>query len=135
MEPAAVEVVKLQAERLSDGTAEKTAFDLAASYMQDKLVVRYRYDVRAHLTDEGGASRGSVAVSVLVTARKGGPADQNCVERFGATTGALIAHPYLREAVASSAQRIGFPGVLLPGLTSAPDESPATDLRWPMCGW
>jgi preprotein translocase subunit SecB len=36
-----------------------------------------------------------------------------------------MAHPYLREAIASTALRIGFPGVLLPLIKHQPDVADA----------
>jgi hypothetical protein len=120
LELASVEIVKLHAERTNVGKAGETAFDLTASYMQDGVAVHYRYDLTAYLTDDDGNSLGNVAASVLVATRAADAADPACIEQFGATSGVLIAHPYLREAVASSAQRIGFPGVLPPMIKSQP---------------
>jgi hypothetical protein len=120
LELASVEIVKLHAERTNVGKASETAFDLTASYMQDGVAVHYRYDLTACLTDGDGNSLGNIAASALVVTRAADAADPACIEQFGATSGILIAHPYLREAVASSAQRIGFPGVLPPMIKSQP---------------
>jgi hypothetical protein len=125
LELADVEIVKLHAERTNGGAAGKTKFDFTASYRQDGAVVHYRYDVTAYVTGDEGTSLGNAAASVLVITRIAGAADPAFIERFGATSGALIAHPYLREAIASSALRIGFPGVLLPIIKHQPGEEAA----------
>lgn len=121
LELSDVEIVKLHAERTSEGTVARTEFDLGASYMQDGEAIRYRYDLAAYLSDDEGAVLGHVTASAVVVTRTTGALDAVCIERFGATSGALIAHPYLREAIGSSAQRIGFPGVLLPAIRRQPD--------------
>jgi hypothetical protein len=122
LELAGIEIVRLHAERTTVGIAEQTKFDLTASYMQDDAVIHYRYDLTAHLIDNKGTNLGNAAASVVVTARSVSTVYAACIEQFGATSGALIAHPYLREAVASSAERIGFPGVLLPMIKHQPNQ-------------
>jgi hypothetical protein len=97
---------------------------MTAGYMQDGAVIHYRYDLTAHFTDDHGTALGSAAASVLITARATTAADTASIEQFGGTSGALVAHPYLREAIASTTLRIGFPGVLLPLIKHQPD---ATD--------
>jgi hypothetical protein len=114
LELASIEVVKLHAERASVGTAEQARFDLNASYLHDGAVIHYRYDFTAHFVGDEGMPLGSAAASVMVTAHAVSTVDEGSIERFGATSGALMAYPYLREAILSLAQRTGFPGVLLP---------------------
>ena len=119
-----VEVIRLHAERTSAGMAERTSFELNASYRQDAALIHYRYDISALIADGEGISLGSAAASVVLTARASGTADAASIEQFGATSGALIAYPYLREAIASTAQHTGFPGVLLPMIKRQPDHGP-----------
>lgn len=119
---AGIELVKIHGERTAPGTATQTRFDLAAGYMQDSGSLQYRYDVAAHFLDEAGAPLGNASASVLLVARDVIATDVACIEHFGATSGALMAHPYLREVIASTAQRIGFPGVLLPTIKYQPDQ-------------
>jgi len=125
-----IELVKVGGERVATGVATQTRFDLAASYLQDEATIRYRYDATARLMNEADTDLGHAAVSVMVTTRIAAAAEAICVERFGGTSGALMAHPYLREAIASTAQRLGFPGVLLPMIKYQPDAptSPAVEI-------
>jgi hypothetical protein len=126
LELAEIELVKIHGERAASGLATQTRFDLTASYLQDETTIHYRYDVTAHLTNDAGTSLGYVAASVVVTARATVEGDTTCIEQFGGTSGALMAYPYLREAIASTAQRIGFPGVLLSMSTYESDEADVT---------
>jgi hypothetical protein len=123
LELASIELVKVHGERTADGVAVQTRFDRTAGYMQDGVVIHYRYDLTAHFTDDHATALGSAAASVLITARATTAASAACIEQFGGTSGALVAHPYLREAIASTAQRIGFPGVLLPMIKYQPNAS------------
>lgn len=75
----------------------------------------------AHFMDDAGNVLGNVSASVLLIADGVSAYGPVCFERFGATSGALMVHPYLRETIASMAQRIGFPGILLPMMTYQPD--------------
>jgi hypothetical protein len=117
---ANVELISVHGERIAAGRVERARFDLTAGYMTDAGIARFRYEVSAHLTDDAGVALGSAGAAVLVTVRTAHAAGRAYIEQFGATSGALIAHPYLREAVASTAQRIGFPGVLLPMVKHQP---------------
>jgi len=121
LELAGIELVKVHGERTAAGAAAQTRFDMTAGYMQDGTVIHYRYDLTAHFADDHGTVLGSAAASVLITARATTAADTASIEQFGGTSGALVAHPYLREAIASTALRIGFPGVLLPLIKHQPD--------------
>jgi preprotein translocase subunit SecB len=116
LELASVELVKIHGERTAAGVATQTRFDLEASYMRGEAVIHYRYEVTAHFVDEHETVLGDATASVQITIRTGVAIDEACIEQFGGTSGALMAHPYLREAIASTAQRIGFQGVLLPAL-------------------
>lgn len=116
-----IELVKIHGERTAPGTASQSRFDLTAGYMQDSGAIHYRYDVTAYFLNDAGASLGNASASVLLITSAAAAQDMACVEHFGASSGALMAHPYLREAIASTAQRIGFPGVLLPMIKYQPD--------------
>lgn len=119
-----IELVKIQGERTGPGTSTQNRFGLSAGYMLSDQKIHYRYDVTVHFMDDTGEVRGSASVSVLLVASGVSAFSAECFERFGATSGALMVHPYLREAIASTAQRIGFPGILLPMMTYQPE---ATD--------
>jgi hypothetical protein len=124
LELAGIELVRVHGERAEAGAAAQTRFDMSAGYMRDGGVIHYRYDLTAHFTDDRGTALGSAAASVLITAHTAA-ADTASIEQFGGTSGALMAHPYLREAIASTALRIGFPGVLLPLIKHQPDVADA----------
>ena len=111
---ADIEVFKIHGERTATGLATQTRFDLMASYMLGEAIIHFRYEVTAHFVDDHDTVLGNAAASVQITVRTDNAVNEACIEQFGGTSGALMAHPYLREAIATTAQRIGFPGVLLP---------------------
>lgn len=116
----AIEVVRLHAERRLGGIAPQTAYEMGVGWANEGDKIFWRYDVTAHLTDDAGADFGDVQVSVVLTAaHEQSDVDAACVERFGSTSGVFMTHPYLREAVATTALRLGFPGVTLPMMTTA----------------
>jgi hypothetical protein len=117
-----IELIKVHAERTTSGAASQTRFDLAVGYMSGDDAIQYRYDLAAHFLDDTGTTLGYASVSFLLIASSAATADVACIEHFGATSGALMVHPYLREVTASTAQRIGFPGVLLPMIKHQPRE-------------
>lgn len=123
LELAGAGLIKIHGDRIAGGVAVQTRFDLAASYAPDGATIHYRYDITAHFTDEAGTELGNAAASVVLTAHAAAAGSTSCLEQFGGTSGALMAHPFLREAIASTAQRIGSPGVLLPMIKHQPDDS------------
>lgn len=98
----------------------RTRFNLDAGYQVEGNSIHYRFDATGQLTDEANADHGSVNASVVVTVTTPTVPDAACIERFGNHSATFLAHPYLREALASTAQRLGFPGVLLPILCRKP---------------
>jgi hypothetical protein len=124
LELVGMELVKVHGERMAAGTPAQAMFNVTLGYTQSDDLIHYRYDLAAHLTDDQGVMLGSAEASVLLTARTTGAVDPKYVEHFGGTSGALMTHPYLREAIASTAQRIGFPGVLLPMIKHHPYQAP-----------
>jgi hypothetical protein len=114
LELTGIGIVKVHGERTAPGEATHTRFDLTASYLAEESTVRYRYDMTAHFAAADTAALGSAGAAVLITIRVPEPADPVHVKQFGATSAARMAHPFLRETIASTAQRIGFPDVLLP---------------------
>lgn len=125
LELGSIEVVRLQAERRLSGVAPISRYELAAGWTVEENQIFWRYDLTAHLTDDANSDYGDVQTSVLLRAVHSEPeADPACIERFGATSGTMITHPYLREVVATTALRLGFPGVMLPMITARPDEQP-----------
>jgi hypothetical protein len=123
---AGIELIKVHGERMASGAASQTRFDLAVGYMLGDGAIQYRYDLVAHFLDDAGTALGNASASILLVASNAPTANVACIEHFGATSGALMVHPYLREIIASTAQRISFPGVLLPMIKHQSRES-ATD--------
>lgn len=121
-----IELIKVHGERMASGAASQTRFDLTVGYMLSDGAIQYRYDLAAHFLDDAGIVMGNASASVLLVASNAPTTDVACVEHFGATSGALMVHPYLREVIASTAQRIGFPGVLLPMIKHQP-KGPGAD--------
>lgn len=116
LELAGIETVKVQGERTAPGGACHSSFGLTAGYKQDGTLIHYRFEVTAHFIGEDDAALGNAAATVLVTIRANEPVDEASVERFGETSAARIAYPFLSESIASIAQRIGFTGVVLPAM-------------------
>ena len=115
-----IDLIKIQGERMVSGAASQTRFDLAVGYMLGDGAIQYRYDLMAHFLDDAGISLGNASASVLLLTSNVPSTDVACIEHFGATSGALMVHPYLREVIGSTAQRIGFFGVLLPMIKHQP---------------
>jgi hypothetical protein len=126
LELARIDLIKIGGERASTSAAAQIRFDLTAGYSQDENGINYRYDATAYITDDEGIELGQASASIVITFRTTSSAEVACIEQFGATSGAFMAHPYLREAIASTAQRLGFPGVLLPMIKSQPDKPVAS---------
>jgi len=117
-----IEIVRLSAERRLSGVAPASRYELAAGWTAEDGFIYWRYDLTAHLTDDDAADYGDVQASVLIRGEhRGQDTDAACIERFGATSGTIMAHPYLREVIATTALRLGFPGVMLPMITAQPD--------------
>lgn len=115
----AIEVVRVHAERRRGGVAPQTEYGLGVGWTSEGGRIFWRYDVTAHLTDDASTDFGEVQVSVVLSVEhERADVDPDCVELFGTTSGALMTHPYLREAVATSALRVGFPGVMMPMMTT-----------------
>jgi hypothetical protein len=129
LELVAIELVKIHGERTAAGDATQTRFDLTASYMRGEATIIFRYEVTAHFIDDHDAVLGTAAASIQITVRTVIEANEACIEQFGGASGALMAHPYLRESIATTAQRIGFPGVLLPMIKHQPAEPDKDDAR------
>jgi hypothetical protein len=121
--PAAIELVEVHGERTADGVAAQSRFGLTAEYMRQNADIHYRYNLTAHFTDDFGTIVGRASVSVLVIIRMADGTDAAYIEELGATSAALVARPYLREAISSTAERIGFPGILPSNV-----DNPPTDL-------
>lgn len=120
----AIEIVRLHAERRLSGVAPSTRYELSAGWTAESGQIFWRYDVQAHLTDDEGGDFGDVQASVLLRAEhRDENFDSGCIEQFGATSGTMLAHPFLREAVATTALRLGFPGVMLPMIIALPNET------------
>jgi hypothetical protein len=70
--------------------------------------------------ENGRARLGRITAVVVVTFTTSSEPDPRLVEHFGASSVPMMAHPFLREAIATTAQRLGFPGVLLPLIVHNP---------------
>lgn len=118
-----VEVVRLLGERLADGPVEgDPEIEITAQYQRrgSGEVVVYRYDATCRLPGTDGTEVGRVHALVHVHTVSGEPGPDWVVERFGRTSGAFVAHPYVREAIGTTAHRVGFPGVVLPMIKALP---------------
>ncbi|MCU1616979.1 MAG: hypothetical protein JWO98_4519 [Frankiales bacterium] len=110
-----VEQLKLTAERIAQGPATNFDFSLETEVAILEDHVFYRYDGSADLKDADGNSVCPVFASVVLAFGYDGEApSEDVAGRYGLTTGMILAHPYLREAIQTLAARLGFPQVALP---------------------
>jgi hypothetical protein len=131
-----VQQVRVFAERYDAGPSPVTNYAVSSSYgvadEQDR--VAYRFDVEAMLLGEDeqsqvGRVEGSfVVIYDIAGARSAAPA---MLELFGATSVPLVVHPFLREAVANTAARLGFPGVFMPTSVYGPRQDGETPAAQP----
>ena len=116
-----VSTIKVTGERTAGGNAANTKFELSSQYQIKPNKVLYRFDARGDIVDADKATLGNIETSVLVTFNTSiEQPDEACIKQFGATSAAMIAHPYLRESLSATALRIGIPGIVLPILTQEP---------------
>jgi len=121
VELAGINVLGVAGERRLAGEAPQTRFEWAAAYQIEDFIVHYRFDASGHLNDKDGKDYGEVSAVVVVSLTlTQPPPGAACVERFGNQSAAMMAYPYLREVLASTALRLGFGGVLLPMMTQQP---------------
>lgn len=117
-----VEWHKLAGERLIEGLAPRTNYRTATAYARadgDADVVAFRFDVTAELMSESGEdvlARIDVVYAVHYDVPDLKSVSDADLMFFGSTSAALVATPYLREAIFSMAQKLGQQGVLLPGV-------------------
>jgi preprotein translocase subunit SecB len=122
-----VEVVRVYAERHATVEPSEVKFDTALGYARQEGAVNYRYDVTARLVDAEGSDVARVEVAAVLVTESTSPSDEATVAQFAGTSGAMIAFPFLREAIATTAQRIGYPGVLMPIIRTNPDAPSDSD--------
>lgn len=112
---AQIEVVRIIAERVSAGESRETNFETRIGFIVDEGTLHWRYDCVATIVDGEGMTLGVVEAAVVVTTEyPDEPPSPEVMVMFGNNPAALMAHPYLRETIATAAQRIGLPNVLLP---------------------
>lgn len=113
---------KLSAERTGPGEAGASRFDIQGGVAVEDGTLQCQFTVTAHILTDEDQQIGSVEV-VLVTLFGANPQPSPAAaEQFARTSAATIAMPYLREAVASAALRVGFPGVTMPLYIAMPSQ-------------
>ncbi|WP_182113128.1 protein-export chaperone SecB [Actinotalea sp. JY-7876] len=113
-----VALVQLSGERRAAGLAPATKYNLDLAYYEEGSTYLYRLTGRGDLTDAEGADYGHVEASVVATFESCGWSTEQ-IESFGQSTAMRVAYPYVREALATTASRLGFAGVMLPPLEVA----------------
>jgi preprotein translocase subunit SecB len=116
---AGIETVRIHGERLAGGASPSTEYRLEENYalLPEDDRVAFRLDVVADLRgDDETVTVAQVEVSIVVLYDIDGVSDEDraALELFGASNVTVSAYPFLREAVAATALRLGFPGVNLP---------------------
>ncbi len=111
----AVEQVRVSAERTGEGHLRDVELSVTPEFAIEPNRVLIRYDALALLSGTDGATLGSAGTVVALAFSYDGPTPTpDIVARFALTTGMLVAHPYVREAVQALAARVGFPQATLP---------------------
>lgn len=116
-----VNTVRLVAEALRPGLSPETTYELRASVATEESHLFLRYDAAASLLGDDGDPVARIETALVLVFRIDSTPPPEIVEHFGSTSGTLMAHPYLREALQSLSARLGYPGVLLPLRVATPE--------------
>lgn len=121
VEIAGIDTVVLHAERHRAGTSPVTQFSTGAGWLHEGPHAAYRFDVQAVPLGDDEQPVATIKVSLVVNLDHV-PEDSSpqVLERFGANAVTMMAFPFLREAVATMAQRLNLPGVILPMIQQQP---------------
>lgn len=116
LELGRIQVAKIVANRVAEGEAAETNFETRIGFLADDDAIHWRFDCSATILGAEDETLGVVEVGVIVTAEYSGQPTPTpeIMAKFGETSAGFMATPFLREAIASTAQRIGLPNVLLP---------------------
>jgi len=121
-----IETVEFGGARFRPGFAPQTKFSVETGYVLESGTIYFRFNVRAQLLEEEGRQEsdedttdplGELGVTLLLIfqfAEPNAEPDPEHIERFGSEQATTMAFPYLREAIQVIAQRLNFPGVVLP---------------------
>ena len=115
-----VEVARVLGERHAKGRPAESHFALGSAFMRDGDAVVYRYELKCTIVDDEAVELGHVDTVVLVHTQATVDVPDDVLQQFAGTSATMVAYPFLREVLASTAQRLGFPGVFLPLIKSGP---------------
>jgi hypothetical protein len=119
-----ITVVALNGERRASGDATQTRFHVEAGFKTEGDFILYRFDGVGRLTDQQETDYGEVSASVIVAVKVTEIPEPTFIEQFGATSAVMMAHPYLRETLASTALKMGFRGISLPMIVQGSRSEP-----------
>ena len=115
-----IQLVRVSGERRIAGEPSELGFGFGGGFAVEADRLQIRYDVTAQLLGDEAAVLSEVQASVVVVLAMAEAGSPECFNRFAGSSGALMAHPYLREVVQSTAARLGHPGVVVPMATTIP---------------
>ena len=116
LELGQIQIAKIVANRVAAGESVETNFEIRIGFLAADGAIHWRFDCAATILDAQGQTLGVVEAGVIVTAEYSGEPTPSpeIMAKFGETSASFMATPFLRETIASAAQRIGLPNVLLP---------------------
>lgn len=109
-----IQLVQLSGERQTPGEPANIGYAFGGGFHVDGERLQIKYDVTASILGSEAVVLTEVKASVVIAIRMATPGTPDCYNRFAGSSGALMAHPYLREIVQSTAARLGHPAVILP---------------------
>lgn len=127
-----IEVVLLHAEKRSVNASNDFEVQIGGGNALAEDHFLSRFEAKASVTDADGDDAAQLQVALIIKFSSETVPDEELVERFSRSTGVMMATPYLRENLASLAQRTNVEGVLLPlvrlqGGVAGGDEASAED--------
>jgi CO dehydrogenase/acetyl-CoA synthase delta subunit len=128
LELATVQYWAMHCERLKVGEAPKTTYALGVKLAIEGQRAYYRVDAYATPLDVDDQPVAQIENSVIVAfdLPKSDPPPEWALARFGSQNAVMMAYPFIREAVASMALRLGLPGIIMPMAIAphGPEETP-----------
>lgn len=115
-----IQLVHVSGERKVPGEPTNIGYSLGGGFHMEGERLQLKYDVTASVLGADSVVLSEVKASVVVVLKMATPGTPECYNLFAGTSGALMVHPYLREVVQSTADRLGHPGLILPVAKAMP---------------
>jgi len=110
-----IDTTNLHADRLRPGAAPTTSYELESNFSVVDKSLFLRFECTATLKGDDGEPVAHVRVAMVLAFSFVGPEPSVAVvQRFTENVGLMMITPNLREAIHSTALRLGYTGVTLP---------------------